>query len=448
MRNKILITFAIFSGALYADNPLITTMYTADPTARVVGDKLFVFPSSDVEKVEGKGNNGFMMPYYHVFSTENLLDWTDYGKQIDQNDVPWGEKDSYAMWAPDCIEKDGKFYYYFPAQPKGSEKRHFVGVGVADKAEGPYRLEKEPIKGVAGIDPNVFVDDDGQAYIYWGSGDSLLGCRLKENMRELEGEPIKMKGTPPMYKEAAFMFKREGKYYFTYSHLTPFRTCELSYSVGDTPLGDFEYKGAFMERWPWCWTNHHSFVEYKGEWILFYHHNEISNNSRMRSIRADYVSFDKNGNIEKVTPTNRGIGVCDAGREIQVDRYSEIAPELTKVVRIDNNLPARWMVTQCADKGWISYNNVDFAEGDYNKVVVRCASSKAGKKKIEIRKNGFWGDVIAEVDVPNTGGDKQFKDVIVDLKHCPKGVQNLYLMFSTPDEKTTFGVDWIKFIKS
>ncbi len=447
MRKKILIAFTIFTGALYADNPLITTMYTADPTARVVGDKLFVFPSSDVEKVEGKGNNGFMMPYYQVFSTENLLDWTDYGKQIDQNDVPWGEKDSYAMWAPDCIEKDGKFYYYFPAQPRGDKKMHLIGVGVAKKPEGPYKLEKKPMKGVVGIDPNVFVDDDGQAYIYWGSGESILACKLKNNMRELDGTPIKLKGLPSMYKEAAFMFKREGKYYMTYSHLTPFKTCELSYSVGDSPLGDFEYKGAFMERWPWCWTNHHSFVEYKGEWILFYHHNEISNNPRMRSIRADYVNFDKEGNIEKITPTFRGIGVCDAGREIQVDRYSEIAPEMTKVVRIDQNLPARWMVAQCADKGWISYNNVDFAKGNYTKVIVRCASSKEGEKKIEIRKNGYWGDVIAVVDVPNTGGDKAFQDVEVDLKHCPKGIQNLYLMFNSKDEKTTFSVDWIKFTK-
>lgn len=447
MKIKTLLLFALMgSAASYADNPLVTSMYTADPTARVVGDKLFVFPSSDVPPVEGKGNNGFCMPYYHVFSSTNLLDWQDHGRQIDQNDVPWVEKDSYAMWAPDCIEKDGMFYYYFPAQPKGEQKRHYVGVAVAANAEGPYEIEPEPMAGVSGIDPNAFIDDDGTPYLYWGSGDNIMGCKLKPNMKELDGKPTRLQGLPERYKEATFMFKRDDLYYLTYSHLTPFGTCELSYSVGKSPLGEFEYKGAFMNRWFDCWTNHHSFVQYNGEWILFYHHSDISNKSRMRSICADYVSFDSYGNIEKVTPTMRGIGLCPANRQIDIDRYSEMSDKGAKITRIGSELPAKWQVAECSENGWVSYNRVDFGDTPYRSVKVRCSSASNEKMQLVIRNNGFLGDVIATIDIPNTGSCDTYKEVVAELTHLPSGVANLYCMFHS-ENGASFNIDWVEFLQ-
>lgn len=448
MSIKRLLLFAslLVSTASYADNPLIRTMYTADPTARVINGQLFVFPSSDVPPVKGKGINDFYMPFYHVFSSTNLFDWTDYGKQIDQNDIPWGEPDSYALWAPCCIEKKGKYYYYFPAKPKGDKKgNHAIGMAIANKPGGPYKVEKTPMKGVTGIDPNVFIDDDGTAYLYWGSGEEMLGCKLKPNMKELDGEPVSLGGLPQMYKEAAFMFKKDGKYYFTYSHTTIYRTCELSYSMGDSPLGPFEYKGAFMKRWKDCWTNHHSIVEYNGEWMLFYHHKDISNEQRMRSICADYIHFNSDGTIQEVTPTTRGVGLCAADREIQIDRYSEISDKGAKITRLGKDFPANWVVSECKEGGWVRYNRVDFSGKDYKSVRIRSAA-KDGKsaKTVEIRENGYFGKVLAKVNIPSTNATDDFITTTVNLDYAPTGVVDLYFMFSS-EKEATFDIDWVQF---
>ncbi|MFI3322416.1 MAG: family 43 glycosylhydrolase [Rikenellaceae bacterium] len=429
----------------FAENPLITTMYTADPTARVINGKLFLFPSSDVAPVEGKGNNGFYMPYYHVFSSENLIDWCDHGRQIDQNDIPWGQKDSYALWAPTCIEKDGKYYYYFPAQPNGSEKGHRVGVAVASNPEGPYTIEPNPIEGVSGIDPDVFIDDDGTPYIYWGCGDNMLGCKLKPNMKELDGTPKKITSLPPMYKEASFVFKRNGIYYFTFSHATPYRNCELSYATSDSPLGEFQYQGAFMKQWDDCWTNHHSIVEYNGDWLLFYHHADISGKSKMRSTCADYLTFRKDGRINMVEPTVRGVGIQNASAQIQIDRYSDISEQGVNITRLGSEFPANWQAEKCENGGWIRYNNVDFSDADYQSIRVRSASADMKKaKRLVVRENGYYGEVIAEVNIPSTNNWADFLVVTANLKYSPKSTIDLFCMIEG-DEGELFSVDWVQF---
>ena len=130
------------------------------------------------------------MEDYHVFSSANLTDWTDHGVIVTQNKVPWVRPDSYSMWAPDCIERNGKYYFYFPTSPKDTityGRGFTIGVAVADKPEGPYTPQATPIKGVHGIDPNVFIDKDGQAYLYWSAG-NIYGAKLKANMLELDSE--------------------------------------------------------------------------------------------------------------------------------------------------------------------------------------------------------------------------------------------------------------------
>ena len=125
----------------FAQNPIIRNMYSADPSARVFGDRVYVYPSHDILATEGKGRVGwFCMEDYHVFSSENLTDWTDHGMIVTQNKVPWVKPDSYAMWAPDCIERNGKYYFYFPATPTDtSAGRSFrIGVAIADKPTGPF----------------------------------------------------------------------------------------------------------------------------------------------------------------------------------------------------------------------------------------------------------------------------------------------------------------------
>src|SRR5690606_21435114 len=134
-------TFMLLSLQAIAQNPFITDQFTADPSARVFNDRVYVYPSHDIPCTETKGRIGwFCMEDYHVFSSDNLTDWTDHGVIIKQNEVPWVKKESYSMWAPDCIYKNGKYYFYFPTTPRDSTvARGFtIGVAVADKPEGPY----------------------------------------------------------------------------------------------------------------------------------------------------------------------------------------------------------------------------------------------------------------------------------------------------------------------
>ena len=133
---------------LSAQNPVIRDQYAADPTARVFNDKVYVYPSHDILPPEGQRQDWFCMADYHVFSSENLCDWTDHGMIISQENVPWGNPEGYSMWAPDCVYKNGKYYFFFPNGSK--QGRGFsIGVATADRPEGPFTLEKEPIKGVS-----------------------------------------------------------------------------------------------------------------------------------------------------------------------------------------------------------------------------------------------------------------------------------------------------------
>src|SRR6478672_6895010 len=172
----------------YAQNPFISNQYSADPSARVFGNRVYVFPSHDILATEGRGRVGwFCMEDYHVFSSANLSDWTDHGVIVQQNNVPWVRPNSFSMWAPDCIFRNGKYYFYFPTSPKDTNaygKGFAIGVAIADKPEGPYFPQSTPIKGVHGIDPNIFIDKDKEAYLYWAAG-NIFAAKLKENMTEL-----------------------------------------------------------------------------------------------------------------------------------------------------------------------------------------------------------------------------------------------------------------------
>ncbi len=427
-----------------AGNPVVKHMFTADPTARVINNKLFVFPSTDVLDPNSPAENGFSMPYYHIFSSENLIDWTDHGRQIDQVNVPWGDKDAYAMWAPCCIEKNGKFYYYFPNKPEEKSKGNFrrVGVATATNPEGPYTIHENFMQRISGIDPNAFIDDDGKAYIYWGGGanNSLVGARLQDNMLEIEGDIVRFEGLPAKYKEASFMFKRNGKYYFTFS-CSLFGNCDLVYAVGKSPLGPFKYVDSFMDKWNNCWTNHHSLVEYNGEWILFYHHNDISGKDKQRSICADYVTFSKNGKIEKVTPTMRGIGVCSATKRMDIDRYSTKSETLSigqdKEAKIAN-----WYLSKVKAGDWSTFNKVRFSGSEKNIEVVFSSATAGGT--LEVREGDGKGKVIATIELPTTGSWDSYKQASTAIEYSPKGVVDLYFTFKGSDQQL-FNIDWIRF---
>ncbi|MGB8375272.1 MAG: family 43 glycosylhydrolase, partial [Salegentibacter sp.] len=297
---------------LGAQNPLIRDQFTADPTARVFGDSIYVYPSHDIVPPKGEGRPGwFNMADYHVFSSRNLSDWKDHGVIVSQEKVDWVNPDSYSMWAPDCVYKNGKYYFYFPSTPKDTTaygKGFAIGVAIAEKPAGPFVPQKEPLENVHGIDPNVLIDKNGHAYLYWAEGD-LYVAKLKDNMLELASEPSKIENLPKEgLKEGPFAFERNGIYYLTYPHVEN-KTERLEYATSQDPMGPFKVQGVIMEESPsGCWTNHQSVVKYKDQWYLFYHDRDLSPDfDKNRSIRADSLFFNTDGTIQKVGRTARGV---------------------------------------------------------------------------------------------------------------------------------------------
>ncbi len=424
-----------------AQNPLIRTQYTADPSARVFGNRVYIFPSHDILATEGKGRKGwFCMEDYHVFSSENLTDWTDHGMIITQNNVPWVRPDSYSMWAPDCIERNGKYYFYFPSAPVDtvSHGRGFaIGVAVADKPEGPYTAESTPIKGVHGIDPNVFIDKDGQAYLYWSAG-NIYGARLKDNMKELDSE-VKILGELPNkgLKEGPFLFEREGVYYLTYPHVAN-KTEQLEYAKADNPLGPFKVTGVIMDESPTgCWTNHQSIIQFNNQWYLFYHHNDYSPSfDKARSIRADSLFFNEDKTIRKIVPTYRGIGATKATEKIQIDRYSAITPSGAAIEYLDTTTRfTGWKTVLSTPGSWVQYNSVEFT----NNKTVKLYANTEENGFIEIRTGHIDGPLIAKLLLVK---GSSMSIVNAAIKKDISGLHNLFIV--SKSDKPVY-IDWLSF---
>lgn len=430
---------AALIGSMQAQNPVIRNQFTADPTARVFNGKLYIYPSHDIPSPVERLKEWFCMADYHVFSSENLTEWTDHGIILDQKDVPWVQPDSYSMWAPDCVYKNGTYYFYFPSTPKGEGRRGFnVGVATAKSPTGPFKPEAEPIKGIFGIDPCVLIDTDGEAYIYW-SGRGISVARLKPNMKELATEPVSVKGLPEGFKEGPYAFKRDGHYYLTFPWVRD-KTETLAYAMSDSPTGPFTYKGIIMDESPTdCWTNHHSITEYNGQWYLFYHHNDYSPHfDKNRSARIDTLAFHADGTIKKVKPTLRGVGNTDARQLIQPDRYTAICPYGAAIDYLNPDNPFEgWQTVLNRPETWVQYNRVDFGLNPVKQVKARIRTDKGGK--ILIKTTGEKGIVIAEL---NCKPAEQWTEVQAAVSQAPQGLQDLII---TSTGKHTVAIDWITF---
>jgi len=287
-----------------AQNPFITHMYSADPSARVFNDTLYVYPSHDEDTA-----TWFNMIDWHVYSTTNMKNWTDHGVCLSLKDLSWAKK--YA-WAPDCALKNGKYYFYYPTD------QNFIGVAVGDRPFGPF---KDPINkplitrktpGVQAnrdlIDPCIFIDDDGSPFLYFGQNEVNM-IRLNADMISFTDSVKVIKGTDHFF-EAIWMHKYKGKYYLSYSGQG-----KILYCMADNPYGPFEYKGVILDEVN-SGTNHHSIAEYKGKWYLFYHNADLFFKTNptdkelrwfRRSICVDNLHYNEDGTIQKVIPTKRGV---------------------------------------------------------------------------------------------------------------------------------------------
>ena len=462
--------------ALTAQNPVIRNQFTADPTARVFNNKVYLYPSHDIKPPVGQRQDWFCMEDYHVFSSENLTDWTDHGMIVTQNKVPWVRPNSYSMWAPDCVYRNGKYYFYFPSSPAAGGG-FAVGVAIADNPEGPFVPEPEPIKGINGIDPCVLLASDGNAYIFWGNG---MCAKLKDNMKELADDNPKstrkfgdrefemvgvncLQGLPNRQAEGPFAFEYNGNYYLTYPYVRE-KTEVLGYAMSKNPMGPYEYKGLIMaEHANGCWTNHHSIINYKGQWYLFYHHNDFSpSDDKRRSVCIDKLTFNADGTIQEVKPTMRGVGINNATEKIEVDRYSEASSDVTTEL-IDTVNTFRSYQAALPKKGsWLKYNDVNFdcLTGDSYLII---SVKAAGNTAFCIREKSVTGKVLAKItldnivppETPNApagGGGMmgrfrrdmrgQWLTQTAALAYVPKGVTDLVI---TNEGDAEIAVDYVLF---
>lgn len=314
--------------------PLVSHIYTADPSAHIFNDRIYIYPSHDIEAGIPQNDLGdhFDMRDYHVFSMSSIEDSVvDHGVVLDLNDIPWAGRQ---LWAPDAAFANGLYYLYFPAKDKADVFR--IGVATSKNPAGPFVAEKEPIKGSYSIDPCVFKDDDGSYYLYFGGiwggqlqrwdnnqyhADAALKngdeqavlpriAKLSKDMKSLaeEVKEIKLQDengnlfteaqNDKRFFEAAWVHKYNGKYYFTYSTGD---THFINYAIGDSPYGPFTYQGVVLQPVS-GWTNHHSIVSVNNKWYLFYHDAQLSGKTHLRNIKVTELVHNTDGSIQSIDP--------------------------------------------------------------------------------------------------------------------------------------------------
>ena len=321
--------------------PLVTHIYTADPSAHYFNGKIYIYPSHDIDAGEAFDDLGshFAMEDYHVISMDSIdSKAVDNGVALHVDDVPWAKQQ---MWAPDANEKDGKFYLFFPA--KDYEGIFRIGVAISDSPTGPFKAEPKAIEGSFSIDPAVFKDDDGAYYMYFGGlwGGQLqrwrtgvfnadqpesptaflpaddepallpLVAKMSEDLlafgetpKALEildenGDLLLSGDNDRRFFEAAWLHKHNGKYYFSYSTGDTHFIC---YAIGDSPYGPFIYTGRILN--PVVgWTSHHSVCKVEGKTYLFYHDSSLSKGiTHLRSVKVAELKYRQDGTIITLNP--------------------------------------------------------------------------------------------------------------------------------------------------
>lgn len=318
----------------FISKPLVSHIYTADPSAHVFNGKIYIYPSHDIEASVPENDLGdhFDMKDYRVLSMDSVGGKvTDNGVALSIKDVPWAKRQ---LWAPDAAYKNGTYYLYYPAKDRNNIFK--IGVATSKSPTGPFKPEPLPIAGSFSIDPAVFTDDDGSSYMYfggiwggqlqkWQSGkfDSSYGqepsgnvvalspkvAKLSNDMlhfdgavkdvviTDKDGKPLMTDDHDRRFFEASWLHKYNGKYYFSYSTGD---THFIAYAIGDNPYGPFVYQGVILNP-VLGWTNHHSIVSFNNKWWLFYHDTELSGKTHLRNVKVTEIKYRPDGTIETIT---------------------------------------------------------------------------------------------------------------------------------------------------
>ena len=436
---------AAFRGEKAVNLPLFQTKYTADPSPLVVGDTLFLYTShdaspEDIPDVNERSSAGFFMYDWLLWSTTDMVNWTEHGAVASLKDFPWRSRENGA-WAIQTVERNGKYYLYAPLHGHG------IGVLVADSPYGPFRdpLDKPLVWDQSNwfdIDPSVYTDDDGQAYMYWGNPHTFY-ARLNPDMISLKDSVVRLPHIEN-YQEGPWFYKRDGKYYLGFAS-----TCcpeGLGYAMSDSPTGPWKSTGYIMRPTQRDRGNHPGICDYKGHTYIFGQsydlmHLETFVHHERRSVSAAEMTYNADGTIQEVPywldlQPLKQLHWLNPYRRVEAEtmswgyglKSSKMGIQNTGVVKdMPESTGKRNMyIYDINDGELIKLRGVDFGKGAKSYSITAAAT---GRCTVTLRIDSQNGPVIGKVSITPTGTTESYRSFTAKVKGA-KGVHDLYLCFS------------------
>ena len=458
----------MMSAAGMAQNPFVQTWYTSDPAPMVHGDKIYVYTGHDED-----GADFFWMQEWRVYSSEDMVNWTDHGSPLALESFRWADD---RAWASQCIERDGKFYWYICAHSRLSGGMA-IGVAVSDTPTGPFRdaLGKPLYENGSWdhIDPTVFIDTDGQAYIYWGNPRIYYG-KLNRDMISFDGEVKQMEmteegfGSPgpdkrergkqykdtytegpwimpkPVMQQAPSKGKAKktevaGGYYLLYA--AGGVPEHIAYSEAPTPVGPWTYRGTIMPQGGTdSFTNHCGYIRFKGHDYFFYHTGHLPGGGGFgRSVAVEEFQFNADGTFPTIRPTRQGVepvGTFNPLRRVEAETMA-----YSKGVDTYSNDETGVYVTNIHNDDYIKLQAVDFGRNFPRIFTARVACALRGGT-IDIRVDSIDGKSLGRLEVPHTGGWEKWQTISTDLTATVTGVHDLYFVFHGRKGVQLMNFDW------
>ena len=417
--------------------PLVQTKYTADPAPYVHGDTIYLYTTHDEDDAEG-----FKMKDWLLYTSTDMVNWQDHGAVASLKDFPWYKGDNGA-WAECVVERNGKWYMYCPIHGNG------IGVLVADSPFGPF---KDPIgkplvwrtEHWSDIDPSVWIDNDGRAYMYWGNPHTYC-VELNEDMISTKGDIMTMDKIED-YQEGPWIWKRGDWYYLAFAS-----TCcpeGIGYAMSKSPTGPWEHKGHIMDHTPRTRGNHPGIIEFKGKWYCFgltydLFRLESSRHAERRCCMAAEMTYNADGTIKELPYFQdcklEQVGTFNPFRRVEAETMAWGYGLKTTRENPSGPWNPTLFVTDIDDGEYILVKGVDFGKGA-NELLASCSSQMFGGR-MEIRLDATDGWKAGEIDIPNT--KFKYETFRTRLTMC-EGVHDVYFVFksNSMQKKNLFNFDW------
>ena len=452
MKKTIIITAALaIAMNSTAQNPFVQTWFTSDPAPMVHNNRMYVYTGHDEDNADF-----FWMQEWRVYSTDDMVNWQDHGSPLALESFSWADD---RAWASQCVERDGKFYWYICAHSKLSNGMA-IGVAVSDTPTGPFKdaIGKSLFENGSWdhIDPTVLIDEDGQAWLMWGNPQCYY-LRLNRDMISYSGELGRLDmteeafGGPMMsqrekgkkykdsYVEGPWLTKRNGTYQLLYA--AGGVPEHISYSTASSPTGPWKYAGEIMPLSNTnSFTNHCGVADYKGHSYFFYHTGKLPNGGGFgRSVAVEEFKYNADGSFPTILPTEEGVkpvGKFDPYRKVEAETMA-----FSKGIKTDQNNEVGVYVTDIHNGDYIKLQNVHFCNKVPRTFTARVASGLRGGN-IEIHLDSIGGKLLGTVNVPGTGGWEKWQTITTDLTAIATGHHDLYFVFTGRKGPKLFNFDW------